>query len=225
MEWLNSLMLSLSRLRDASSSSALLLLVRLQSSFILVLFLFVVCALAYVTYASVTLLSCCKLVGRDRHAAMAPGSPGTRGHDVCGAWAVGTVREAVTERSGESRAGPKARPRVRHRGCLLSLVHVLRAPDCLLTVFSPPNSYQVRNGHHAGQWVLAHVRRDFGAHSLILSGGGQHYLWASGHFILLVCSLRFFLSKLMFGSPSPWWYKRAYMHHWRCMCGVLRRGS
>ncbi|KAF7310722.1 hypothetical protein HMN09_00615200 [Mycena chlorophos] len=35
----------------------------------------------------------------------------------------------------------------------------------------------------------------------------QHYLWASGHFILLVASLRYFLASLLLRSVSTWWYK------------------
>ncbi|KAH9947658.1 hypothetical protein B0H21DRAFT_315140 [Amylocystis lapponica] len=38
----------------------------------------------------------------------------------------------------------------------------------------------------------------------------QHYLWAAGHFILLVSSLRYFLASAMFRSPSPWWYKTSF---------------
>ena len=37
----------------------------------------------------------------------------------------------------------------------------------------------------------------------------QHYLWAAGHFLLLLCSLRFFLAKLMFRAVSAFWYKGA----------------
>lgn len=35
----------------------------------------------------------------------------------------------------------------------------------------------------------------------------QHYLWAGGHFILLLASFKIFLSTVTFGSPSAWWYK------------------
>ncbi|KAM5538249.1 hypothetical protein V8D89_008136 [Ganoderma adspersum] len=38
----------------------------------------------------------------------------------------------------------------------------------------------------------------------------QHYLWAGGHFLLLICSLRFFLAKLMFTSISSFWYRASF---------------
>jgi len=38
----------------------------------------------------------------------------------------------------------------------------------------------------------------------------QHYLWAAGHFILLLSSLRYFLPSLLLRSPSVWWYKTSY---------------
>ncbi|KAH9835774.1 uncharacterized protein C8Q71DRAFT_763378 [Rhodofomes roseus] len=38
----------------------------------------------------------------------------------------------------------------------------------------------------------------------------QHYLWAAGHFILLISSLRYLLATILFRSPAPWWYKTAY---------------
>ncbi|TFK23109.1 hypothetical protein FA15DRAFT_670844 [Coprinopsis marcescibilis] len=38
----------------------------------------------------------------------------------------------------------------------------------------------------------------------------QHYLWAAGHFVLLVSALKIFLSVATFGSPSPWWYKLSF---------------
>ncbi|KAJ7900116.1 hypothetical protein B0H14DRAFT_2429492 [Mycena olivaceomarginata] len=38
----------------------------------------------------------------------------------------------------------------------------------------------------------------------------QHYLWASGHFLLLAASLRYFLAWVMFKSVSAWWYKASF---------------
>ncbi|KAH9853166.1 hypothetical protein C2E23DRAFT_917643, partial [Lenzites betulinus] len=38
----------------------------------------------------------------------------------------------------------------------------------------------------------------------------QHYVWAAGHFILLVCSLRFFFAKALFRAVSAWWYKASF---------------
>jgi hypothetical protein len=38
----------------------------------------------------------------------------------------------------------------------------------------------------------------------------QHYLWASGHFLLLLASLRYFFAWVMFRSVSAWWYKASF---------------
>jgi hypothetical protein len=38
----------------------------------------------------------------------------------------------------------------------------------------------------------------------------QHYLWASGHFLLLLSSLRYFLGWAAFKSVSAWWYKASF---------------
>ncbi|KAF5355970.1 hypothetical protein D9756_004240 [Leucocoprinus leucothites] len=38
----------------------------------------------------------------------------------------------------------------------------------------------------------------------------QHYLWASGHFILLVASIRYFLAWLTFKAISVWWFKASF---------------
>lgn len=35
----------------------------------------------------------------------------------------------------------------------------------------------------------------------------QHYLWAGGHFILLISALRYFLAIVTLKAISPWWYK------------------
>jgi len=35
----------------------------------------------------------------------------------------------------------------------------------------------------------------------------QHYLWASGHFLLLFSSLRYVFAAITWKTPSPWWYK------------------
>jgi hypothetical protein len=35
----------------------------------------------------------------------------------------------------------------------------------------------------------------------------QHYLWASGHFLLLISSLRYFFAWITFKGVSAWWYK------------------
>ncbi|KAF8226079.1 hypothetical protein L208DRAFT_1502863 [Tricholoma matsutake] len=38
----------------------------------------------------------------------------------------------------------------------------------------------------------------------------QHYLWASGHFLLLVSSLRYFFAWITFKSVTAWWYKASF---------------
>jgi hypothetical protein len=35
----------------------------------------------------------------------------------------------------------------------------------------------------------------------------QHYVWAGGHFILLICALRYILAWSFFKTASLWWYK------------------
>lgn len=37
----------------------------------------------------------------------------------------------------------------------------------------------------------------------------QHYLWASGHFILLISSLKYVWATISFQTASSWWYKTA----------------
>ena len=32
----------------------------------------------------------------------------------------------------------------------------------------------------------------------------QHYMWAGGHFILLISALRYLLATVLFRGPSPW---------------------
>ncbi|KAL6304212.1 hypothetical protein BKA93DRAFT_784378 [Sparassis latifolia] len=39
----------------------------------------------------------------------------------------------------------------------------------------------------------------------------QHYMWAGGHFILLISSLRYFLAAILFRAVSAWWYKTAFI--------------
>ncbi|KAL7285696.1 hypothetical protein PYCCODRAFT_1464676 [Trametes coccinea BRFM310] len=38
----------------------------------------------------------------------------------------------------------------------------------------------------------------------------QHYLWAAGHFILLLCSFKYFLAKVLFRDVSNWWYTMSF---------------
>lgn len=35
----------------------------------------------------------------------------------------------------------------------------------------------------------------------------QHYVWAGGHFILLICALRYIFAWAFFKTASLWWYK------------------
>ncbi|KAF5377471.1 hypothetical protein D9615_005182 [Tricholomella constricta] len=37
-----------------------------------------------------------------------------------------------------------------------------------------------------------------------------HYLWASGHFLLLVSALRYFIAWITLKSVSAWWYKASF---------------
>jgi hypothetical protein len=43
--------------------------------------------------------------------------------------------------------------------------------------------------------------------TLLLLTPYQHYLWASGHFLLLLSSLRYILAWATLKSVSAWWYK------------------
>ncbi|KIY51345.1 hypothetical protein FISHEDRAFT_70982 [Fistulina hepatica ATCC 64428] len=38
----------------------------------------------------------------------------------------------------------------------------------------------------------------------------QHYIWASGHFVLLLSAFRYLVARLLFRSVSDWWYKAAF---------------
>ncbi|KAI0271541.1 hypothetical protein BC834DRAFT_1039012 [Gloeopeniophorella convolvens] len=39
----------------------------------------------------------------------------------------------------------------------------------------------------------------------------QHYIWAGGHFVLLVSSLRYIIAWITFKGASLWWYKASYI--------------
>jgi len=39
----------------------------------------------------------------------------------------------------------------------------------------------------------------------------QHYLWAGGHFVLLISALRYFLATITLKAVSSWWYKGAWL--------------
>ncbi|KAG1749716.1 uncharacterized protein EDB91DRAFT_1235187 [Suillus paluster] len=39
----------------------------------------------------------------------------------------------------------------------------------------------------------------------------QHYLWAGGHFLLLLSGSRYFLAWMMFKTVSSWWYKASFL--------------
>jgi len=47
----------------------------------------------------------------------------------------------------------------------------------------------------------------------------QHYLWAFGHLVLLVGSLRYLLASLSFKAVSTWWYKSTKIchKHWQSL--------
>jgi len=38
----------------------------------------------------------------------------------------------------------------------------------------------------------------------------QHYLWAGGHFVLLISALRYFLATVTLKAVSSWWYKVSF---------------
>jgi len=39
----------------------------------------------------------------------------------------------------------------------------------------------------------------------------QHYAWATGHTLLLLSAIRYYLALVTFKSPSPWWYRTAFI--------------
>jgi len=39
----------------------------------------------------------------------------------------------------------------------------------------------------------------------------QHYVWAGGHFVLLICALRYIFAWAFFKTASLWWYKAGYV--------------
>ncbi|KIJ07928.1 hypothetical protein PAXINDRAFT_173193 [Paxillus involutus ATCC 200175] len=39
----------------------------------------------------------------------------------------------------------------------------------------------------------------------------QHYLWAGGHFLLLLAALRYFIASVTFSTISAWWYKAGFL--------------
>jgi hypothetical protein len=38
----------------------------------------------------------------------------------------------------------------------------------------------------------------------------QHYIWAAGHFVVLISFLRYMSQWIMFQSTGSWWYKGIY---------------
>jgi len=42
---------------------------------------------------------------------------------------------------------------------------------------------------------------------LLTSNFSKHYMWASGHFLLLIAAFRYFVAWITFKSVSAWWYK------------------
>ncbi|TFK57447.1 hypothetical protein OE88DRAFT_1730813 [Heliocybe sulcata] len=39
----------------------------------------------------------------------------------------------------------------------------------------------------------------------------QHYVWAGGHFVLLLAAVKCILSFVMFRGASPWWYRTGFL--------------
>ncbi|KIO02410.1 hypothetical protein M404DRAFT_16115 [Pisolithus tinctorius Marx 270] len=39
----------------------------------------------------------------------------------------------------------------------------------------------------------------------------QHYVWAGGHFLLLVSALRYLVAYVTFKTVSPWWYRASFL--------------
>lgn len=39
----------------------------------------------------------------------------------------------------------------------------------------------------------------------------QHYIWAAGHFVLLISALRYLLAAVLLRGASAWWYKTSFI--------------
>ncbi|KAI0252620.1 hypothetical protein BJV78DRAFT_1199954 [Lactifluus subvellereus] len=51
----------------------------------------------------------------------------------------------------------------------------------------------------------------------------QHYVWAGGHFILLISALRYILAWATFKTPSTWWYMASYIGALVSYCIVCQK--
>jgi len=47
--------------------------------------------------------------------------------------------------------------------------------------------------------------------SAVAMAATQHYMWAAGHFIILLSSLRYLLATILFRGASAWWYKTSFL--------------
>ena len=134
-------------------------------------------------------------------------------------WSLVCPMMASCESARASRAGPKVRPRVRHRMVPLSLAHVQTA----YSPFSPqfPALKTQWRPRRSGRFspclatATSNMNTDEGATE-------QHYFWAGGHFLLLLCSLRFFLAKLLFRAVSSWWYRGTWLYWVACCVAVVQ---
>lgn len=85
-----------------------------------------------------------------------------------------------------------------------------RVQNELLQVFCirvSPSVLSTSNGDNAGQPAPLFIEGIHFGRKRTDPISVQHYLWAAGHFVLLVSSLRYFLASITFRGVSAWWYK------------------
>ncbi|KAI0961273.1 hypothetical protein AcW1_000399 [Taiwanofungus camphoratus] len=88
-----------------------------------------------------------------------------------------------------------------------------RVQNELLQVFCirvSPSVLSTSNGDNAGQPAPLFIEGIHFGRKRTDPISVQHYLWAAGHFVLLVSSLRYFLASITFRGVSAWWYKTSF---------------
>jgi hypothetical protein len=68
-------------------------------------------------------------------------------------------------------------------------------------------SLDTRNGNPPGVLLFTTDRCDFISRLIKDLAVCQHYIWASGHFLLLLTSFRVALATALFRNISSFWYK------------------
>ncbi|THH08686.1 hypothetical protein EW146_g8914 [Bondarzewia mesenterica] len=74
------------------------------------------------------------------------------------------------------------------------------------------SSYDSTNGYPTGAFssALWHIQQKVFQCRANMRWIRQHYVWAAGHFVLLISAVRYILSWALFRGPSTWWYTGGY---------------